>query len=176
MITKAARLGLPLKVSILLVAFLCLVCKGADNLASFEPPTNQELIAFGEWATSGRLMFRVVKIAEQDTLKTQGKIEKAPGGARFVLVTLQVMPTYKGEASIDYPANVRLLDAEGQGYVPSARRFLELYAGELPVKIDEGTFSERVIPFLVQKSFTPVALRCTADYQSPPVLLALRME
>jgi hypothetical protein len=165
-----------LKTLFLLVALAAVTCGRADSIGNYPPPDETNLIALGSWAQSGPLQFRVMKVAETKVLETQTKREKAPRGTRFVIITLQVMPAEKGKGSVDYVESVRLLDAEGQGYRPNSNRFLEANAESLPVEIeiDAGTFVERIVPFLVNEKFIPLALRCTGSEDAEPCWLALR--
>lgn len=164
-----------LKTLFLLVALAAVTCGRADSIGSYPPPDETNPAALGSWAQSGPLQFRVMKVAEAKVLQTQVKKEKAPRGTRFVIITLQVMPAEKGKGSVDYPESVRLLDAQGQGYRPNSNRFLEANAESLPVEIeiDAGTFVERIVPFLVNEKFAPVALRCTGSEDARPCYLAL---
>jgi hypothetical protein len=163
----------PLKI-FLLLSVLAVSCGRADSIGSYSPPEN--LAALGEWAQSGSLAFRVMKVAESKVLATQETQEKAPRGTRFVLVTVQVMVATRGEGYVDCPAVVRLVDSSGQGYRPNSARFTNLNPGDLPVKIEAGTFVERVVAFLVNSEFEPRALRCTGDEAAEPRYLALRRE
>jgi len=165
-----------LKTLFLLVALAAVTCGRADSIGNYPPPDEDNPVALGCWTQSGPLQFRVMKVAETRVIETQTKREKAPRGTRFVIVTLQVMPAEKGKGSVDYPASVRLLDAEGQGYRPNSNRFLEANAESLPVEIeiDAGTFVERIVPFLVNEKFTPVALRCTGSDDAESCYIALR--
>jgi len=165
-----------LKTLFLLLALAAVTCGRADSVGDYPPPDETNLVALGSWAQSGVLQFRVMKVAETKVLQTQIKKEKAPRGTRFILITLEVMPAEKGKGSVDYPASVRLLDAKGQGYRPNSNRFLEANGQPLPVEIeiDAGTFVERVVPFLVNEKFTPVALRCTGREDAEACFIALR--
>ena len=167
-----------LKTLFLLAVLAGVSCGRADSVGDYPPPDEANLVALGSWAQSGPLQFRVMKVAETRVLETQTKREKAPRGTRFVIITLQVMPAEKGKGSVDYVESVRLLDAEGQGYRPNSNRFLEANVESLPVEIeiDAGTFVERIVPFLVNEKFTPVALRCTGSDDARPCWLALRRE
>jgi len=164
------------KTLFLLVALAAVTCGRADSIGNYPPPDKTNLVTLGSWAQSGPLQFRMMKVAETKVLETQTKREKAPRGTRFVIITLQVMPEETGKGSVDYVESVRLLDAEGQGYRPNSNRFLEANAESLPVEIeiDAGTFVERIVPFLVNEKFTPVALRCTGSDDSEPCFIALR--
>jgi hypothetical protein len=165
-----------LRVILLLTALAAVDCGRADSVGSYTSPDTGNLVALGEWGRSGSLLFRVMKVAEARALETQAKKEKAPGGTRFVIVTLQVMPVEKETGTVDYPASVRLLDAKGQGYQSQSDRFLEANGQPLPVetRIEAGTFIERIVPFLVGEKFEPLALRCTGTPDAEPVDLALR--
>lgn len=167
-----------LKTLFLLAVLAGVSCGRADSVGDYPPPDETNLVALGSWAQSGPLQFRVMKVAEAKVLQTQVKKEKAPRGTRFVIITLEVMPAEKGKGSVDYPASIRLLDAEGQGYRPNSNRFLEANGQPLPVEIeiDAGTFVERVVPFLVNEKFTPLALRCTGSEDAEACFIALRRE
>jgi hypothetical protein len=164
MITKAG-VGSWFPRALLLLAVLAVVdCGRGDSVGNYPPPDTGNLVALGQWGTSTPLRFRVMKVAEAKVLQTQVKKEKASRRTRFVIVTLQVMPAEKGKGVVDYPASVRLLDINGQGYQ------------NLPVEIqiEAGTFVERIVPFLVDEKFEPLALRCTGATDAEPVDLALR--
>lgn len=178
MSTKAGVRSWFLRVLLLPAALAVVDCGRADSVGDYPPPDTGNLVALGQWGQSDPLRFRVMKVAEARVLETQAKKEKAPRGTRFVIVTLQVMPADKGKGTVDYPASVRLLDASGQGYRSNSNRFLEANAESLPVEIeiDAGTFVERVVPFLVNEKFTPLALRCTATPDARACWLALRRE
>lgn len=176
MITKAEVRSWSFRVLLLLIALTGVNCGRADSVGDYPPPDTGDLVALGQWGQSAPLRFKVMKVAETKVLQTQAKKEKAPRGTRFVIVTLQVMPADQGKGTVDYPASVRLLDASGQGYRPNSERFLEANAETLPVEIqiEDGTFVERIVPFLVNEEFEPIALRCTGIPDAEPVDLALR--
>jgi len=149
-------------------------CRGTDAAKLYPPPS--DLARFGEWVQSGELRFRVMKVAEHRVLETRNGTRRAPSNARFVLVTVQVIPARKGEGMVDYVKQTALVDSAGAGYRADSRRFLDLNAGSLPVKIESGWFVERTVPFLVPGDFTPLALRCVGGEDAEPVCIALRKE
>jgi hypothetical protein len=176
MITRAEVRSWLLRVLLLPAALAVVDCGRADSVGDYPPPDTVNLVTLGQWGRSGPLRFRVMKVAEAKVLQSQVKKEKAPRRTRFVIVTLQVMPAEKGKGTVDYPASVRLLDATGQGYRPNSERFLQANAESLPVEIhiEDGTFVERIVPFLVNEDFEPLALRCTGTSDADAVDLALR--
>lgn len=146
----------------LLVFFSVTSCKKTDTELSFDDGPG-ETVPFGEWSPSSPLRFRVMKVEELKTLKTDRRVLKAPGNSRFVLVTLSVIPATKGEGAFHFTNKTALVDIKGNGYQAPASRFTELNVADLPVKIETGWFVEKVIPFLVEKNFHPRVLRCETE-------------
>jgi hypothetical protein len=146
----------------LLVMFSATTCRGTDNQLGFDDRP-QEMVPFGKWSPSSPLRFRVMKVEELESLETDQRVLKAPGNSRFVLVTLTVIPATKGEGTFHFTNKTALVDEKGNGYQAPSSRFTEINPGALPVKIESGWFVEKVIPFLVKKSFQPHALRCESE-------------
>lgn len=151
-------------------------CAKADSVANYEPVDRSNLVQMGTWETSGKLMFRVMKVEEAKALKEGEGQEKAPQGMRFVIITLDVMPYDQGKGTVDIPRSVSLLDASGLAYRPNSERFTRLNGGYAEIKIDAGKFAERIVAFLVPKDFKPLALRCAGADDAQPCLLALMVE
>lgn len=158
----------------ILATLLAVGCGKADPVLEYPATPENNLVRLGEWGKSGSLRFKATRVEETNRIEAEDYEEKAPRGTKFIIITLQVMPAQKGEASVDYPEAVRLVDKNGRGYHPSSSRFLGLNRGNLPVKIDAGTFVERMVAFLVEENFSPLALRCTSSPDAEPVDLALK--
>lgn len=151
-------------------------CAKADSVANYEPLDKSNLTPMGIWGTSGKLMFRLMKVEETRVLKEGEGQEKAPRGMRFVVVNLDVMPYDQGKGTVDIPRSVSLVDASGLAYKPSSERFTKLNTGLPEFRIDAGQFAERIVAFLVPKDYRPLALRCAGADDAKPCLLALRVE
>lgn len=153
-------------------------CGGAaDHEISFSPPEPHTISAFGEWAESTPLLFRIIKVSVEDSIPFGEATEKATKGNHFVVIRLQVMPDQKAQSMVDYAKQVSLVDASGKGCQPDEFRFGATNGiNTSAVIIKSGRFVEYSVPFLVPKDFKPLALRCTGDADSEPVHIALRRE
>ncbi len=154
-------------------------CAKADSVANYEAPDTANLVPMDAWGTSGKLMFRVMKVEELKAVMREGADkaeEKAPGGMRFVVVTIDAMPYDQGKGLIDYPARVSLVDRAGLAYKPNAERFTRLNSLPPQTGIDAGQFVERRVAFLVPKEFKPAALRCTGADDAKLCWLALKVK
>ena len=153
-------------------------CGGAsDPRGVFQPPETEMLIHLGQWAVSTPLTFRLIKISTEDSIPFGEVFEQATKGNHFVVARLQVLPAQKRKLSVDYTARVRLLDAEGEGYIPDPYRFKSLNNLKSTVMfIESGKFVEYDLAFLVPRDFEPAALRCEGAQGAEPAFLALKRD
>ncbi|MBD3287041.1 hypothetical protein GF359_10330 [candidate division WOR-3 bacterium] len=159
------------------LVFLASCGAATDSSTKFPEPDTAALTGLGRWAESAPLTFRLIKVSTIDSIPFDEAFEYAPKGTLFIVARLQVLPATKGKAMVDYTAQVRLLDADGKGYIPDEYRFRATNTSpSSTIMIESGRFVEFDLPFLMPEDFEPLALRCEGARGAEPVFLALRRD